>query len=266
MDIHPTLMTKTGFCWWVGLTTSNMGSWTFPLKRFLFCLSHWRAVCVSRWRPRSFSSLMFIKLFKSLIFFCKPNNDKGTLRDDVMGTGWSVFEGLTSVLSEDVVLLPVLVGLLSIDLGSLDLVAPQLRVHLIDPGSHIRQILDFGQFCPLSRDGLSGGGDPFLIVNVFHLLQPKGLVNVFNLQRTTRLRLNGKHYCFNKSGLWIFEKTHFLYHILKSRVTSFSFRSSRSCFCLLFRVASLMAAVWRKAHSGQYDTCTYGTHIYSAHI
>lgn len=90
---------------------------------------------------------------------------------------------LTFALSKGVVLLSAQVGLLSLEFGSFHMVAPQLHINFIDPRSHVRLILDFGQFCPQIPNDPLGVDDPFLMVSLFHFFQPKGLVNVFNLQR-----------------------------------------------------------------------------------
>lgn len=94
----------------------------------------------------------------------------------------SLVEELTFALSEGVVLLPAQVRLLSLHLGSLHLVAPQLHINLVDPRNHVWPILDFSQLLPQIRDDPSGVADAFLMVGLFRLFQPKGLVNVFNLQ------------------------------------------------------------------------------------
>lgn len=98
-------------------------------------------------------------------------------------TAYSLAEKLTFALSKGVVLLSAQVRLLSLHLGSLHLVAPQLHINFVDPRSHVWLILDFSQFCLQSHDDPSGVDDPFLMVGLFRLFQPKGLVNVFNLQK-----------------------------------------------------------------------------------
>lgn len=100
-------------------------------------------------------------------------------------SGQCLYAGLTSALSQGVVLLSAQFTLLSIDSGSLYLVVPQLQINIIDPRSDIGLILNFSQFCPQILNDPSSVADPFLMVILFHLFQLKGLVNIFNLQSIT---------------------------------------------------------------------------------
>lgn len=93
-----------------------------------------------------------------------------------------LLEELTSALSEGVVLLSAQVRPFFLHLGPLHLVAPQLHINLVDPGNHVWLILDFSQLRLQIRDEPPGVDDAFLMVGLLRLFQPKGLINVFNLQ------------------------------------------------------------------------------------
>lgn len=77
---------------------------------------------------------------------------------------YRLWEALTFVLGEGVVLLPAQVGPLSLDLCSLDLNALQLIVDSIHPRRHILLVANFSELLLQVLNGPSGVANSLLVV------------------------------------------------------------------------------------------------------